>query len=280
MKNVTFRKLGFFIIALVITGIGLSGCVTLPPITFTGTAKIVLSGTHYYNIKMDDYTYFYNRQSGTYTVTEITEGYHTFEAIDVDGASFGYASKEVYISAGTTTTVSLNPKETTSYGTAKIILSGSDLYDIKMDGITQWDSVPSGTYTLNKIPAGSHKFEAIDTWGSSFGYDSKTVYISAGMTTTVNLKPSSPSTNIGSLAVTIKNDPGYKYRVYLGTSSSGRYLGVTSGSLSDNYMIAHNIPTGNQNIYLVRTDGVNPTLRTIYINANMTNLLDIWVIHF
>ena len=83
--------------------------------------------------------------------------------------------------------------------------------------------IRDSTYTLTKIPAGSHKFEAVDTWGESFGYDSQTVYITAGTTTTVNLKPTNPTPSIGSLEVTIMDDPGYKYYVYLGTNSSGTY---------------------------------------------------------
>jgi len=274
-KHSYFHKIFLLAIALIIISVGFSGC--LPPIpTFTGTARIVLSGTYRYDIKMDDHTYFYDKLPGNYTLYDIPEGYHTFEAVDVDDASLGYDSKTVYISAYTTTTVSLNPKETTSYGTAKIILSGSDLYDIKMDGITQWDSVSSGIYTLNKIPAGSHKFEAIDTWGSSFGYDSKTVYISAGKTTTVNLKPSSSSTSIGSLEVTIMDD-NYKYYVYLGTNSNGTYLGMTSGGNIYNSLMVHNIPSGTRSIYVVSTDGYYKAVKTVNIQPNSTNLLSIWV---
>ncbi len=73
------------------------------------------------------------------------------------------------------------------------------------------------------------------------------------------------------------DDPGYKYYVYLGTSSSGKYLGTTSGSNTYNSLIAHNIPTGNQNIYVISTDGIFSKVSPVYINPNMTNILNIWI---
>ena len=100
MNSVSFRKLTLSILALVIIGIGLTGCL-VPDITVTGTAKLIVSGDYYYDIKMDGYTYFFDRLPGTYTLTDILVGNHKFEAIDVDGASFGYDSKTVYITAGT-----------------------------------------------------------------------------------------------------------------------------------------------------------------------------------
>lgn len=277
MKKYSTSKLALFLIVLTVIGIGFSGCVVPPPITSTGTAKIIVSGSYYYNIKMDGITQFGSRSSGTYTLTGITAGNHKFEAIDTRGEKFGYDSQTIYISAGLTTTVYLNPKETSSYGTAKIIVTGDYLYNISMDDIPQWESVPAGTYTLTKIPVGSHKFEAIDIDGSSFGYDSQTVYIYAGTTTTVNLKPSTPSSGIGSLEVTIMDDPGYKYYVYLGTNSSGTYLGMTSGGNIYNSLMVHNIPSGTKNIYVVSADGYYSAVRSVYIQPNSTNILEIWV---
>ena len=179
MKNISFKKLTLSILALVIIGVGLTGCL-VPDITVTGTAKLIVSGDYYYDIKMDGITQWDYKPSGTYTLTNIPIGNHKFEVIDVDGASFGYDSKTVYITAGTITTIYLNPQQATKTGTAKIVLSGSYYYDIKMDGYTYFFDRLPGTYTLTDILVGNHKFEAIDVDGASFGYDSKTVYITAG----------------------------------------------------------------------------------------------------
>ncbi|MBN2395963.1 MAG: hypothetical protein JXC36_05830 [Candidatus Atribacteria bacterium] len=51
---------------------------------------------------------------------------------------------------------------------------------MKMDGTTYFFSKPSATYTLTNVPIGNHTFEAIDTWGSEWGYDSETTYTTAG----------------------------------------------------------------------------------------------------
>ena len=195
MKNISFRKLTLSILALIIIGVGLTGCL-VPDITVTGTAKLIVSGNYYYDIKMDGKTYFADRSPGTFYLTD--------------------------------------------------------------------------------IPAGNHKFEAVDIDGPSFGYDSKTVYISTGTTTTINLNPTS-SVSTGSLQVNIMDDFGYKYYVYLGTNSSGLYLGTTTGGSYYNTLTAHNISTGNQNIYVLSTDGFYDKAISTYVNPNMTNVLNIWV---
>jgi hypothetical protein len=107
MKNISFKKLTLSILALVIIGVGLTGCL-VPDITVTGTAKLIVSGDYYYDIKMDGITQWYSKPPGTYTLTNVTIGNHFFEAVYIYGASFGYDSQTKYISVGTNY-VYLNP---------------------------------------------------------------------------------------------------------------------------------------------------------------------------
>ena len=177
MKKINLKNTLLLILIIFILTIGLTGC-TVPDIT--GTAKIVLTGTYYYNLKMDGTEYFNFRQPGTYFITNITPGNHTFEAIDIGGSSYGYDIKSVYISAGTTTTVYLNPTSTKPTGTVYIYVYGVYNYDIEMDGHVYFSNKPQGTYTLTNVSIGTHTFKATDTYGASFGYDSSTKYISTG----------------------------------------------------------------------------------------------------
>jgi len=181
MKRISFRKVTLVILAIAILGFGLSGCMA-PPIITTGTAKLVVSGTYYYNLKMDGTTYHSNKSPGTYYITNISPGNHTFEAVDVDGISWGYDSETVYIAAGTTTTIYLTPTATATTGTVQIkIMNDSYSYYIYMDG----NSV-SGTYlgttnsngegTFYNIPTGYHSFYAISTDYLYDGWGYKTIY--------------------------------------------------------------------------------------------------------
>jgi len=166
-----------------ILSIGLTGCldITIPETeTETGTIKIVVSGTNSYDLTMDGVTRFTNKQPGTYTLTKVPVGNHTFEAIDVRGSSYGYESVTQNISTGTNY-VYLEPQSTPTTGTVYIMLSGDEKYDLKMDGTTYFFNRPAATYTLINVPVGNHTFEAIDSeWGSYWGYDSETEYISTG----------------------------------------------------------------------------------------------------
>ena len=185
MKRIFFKKAVLIILTIAVLGFGLAGCTITYPATepptepTTGTVQLVVSGTYYYNLTMDGVTQFYNKQPGTYTITNVPIGNHSFEAIDVDGTSYGYDSVTQYISAGTNY-VYLEPQSTPTTGTAYLVLSGDEKYDLKMDGWTYFFSKPAGTYVLNYVPIGNHTFEAVDIWGSIWGYDSKTKYISAG----------------------------------------------------------------------------------------------------
>lgn len=175
MKKIKNALLLILIVSIII--IGLSGCIDIVVPT-NGTAKLIVSGSFYYNIEMDGYTYFSNSPSGTYYITEITPGYHTFKAVDTLGAAYGADSKTVYISANSTTTIYLDPTAPT--GTVDIYVYGSWKYNIKMDGYTYFYDRPQGKYTLTNVSTGNHTFEAVDTEGASFGYDSKTSYIYTG----------------------------------------------------------------------------------------------------
>lgn len=66
-------------------------------------------------------------------------------------------------------------------GTVYIVVTGGWTYDIYMDYNQKFWSVAAGTYTLFNVPIGTHFFEAIDTWGWTWGYDSVTQYITAGV---------------------------------------------------------------------------------------------------
>jgi len=181
MKRIFFTKAVLIILTIAVLGFGLVGCtITSPPIgTTTGTVNLVISGTYFYNLTIDGVTQFYNKQPGTYTITNVPIGNHSFEAIDVRGISYGYDSVTQYISTGTNY-VFLNPQSTPTIGTVYLVLSGNEKYNLKMDGWTYFSNKPAATYILYNVPTGSHTFEAIDTWGSVWGYDSETKYISAG----------------------------------------------------------------------------------------------------
>ena len=185
MKRISFTKVVLLVLAITILGFGLTGCnVNLGPvaplISTTGTVKLVVSGTYYYDLIMDGVTKFSNKQPGTYTIPNVPIGNHTFEAIDVDGSSYGYDIITQYISTGENY-VYLTPQSTATTGIVYMVVSGDYNYDLKMDGYTYYFNKPAATYTLPNVPVGNHTFEAIDaTWGASWGYDSKTKYIYAG----------------------------------------------------------------------------------------------------
>ncbi len=66
-------------------------------------------------------------------------------------------------------------------GTVYIVVSGTWYYNIYMDYNLKYSNVASGNGTLTNVPIGYHFFQAIDTWGASYGYDSVTKYITAGV---------------------------------------------------------------------------------------------------
>jgi len=67
-------------------------------------------------------------------------------------------------------------------GTVYIVIYGWDYYNLYMDYSQIGWSKPAGTYLITPdVPIGNHFFQARDTWGSYYGYDSVTQYIHSGV---------------------------------------------------------------------------------------------------
>lgn len=192
MAKKRLLKLFMVFIVFALFSLGLTGCVDIVIPTDTGTVRVTLSGDYRYDILIDGVTKLSDKTPGTYLIPNIPVGYRTIEAIDIDGESLGYDSTTIYISTGTNN-VYLDPVPTVTTGTVYIVVSGSGgaKYDVKMDGVDKFTNVTSGTYTLTNVSTGNHFFEAIDTWGASFGYDSDTKNITTG-TNYVYLYPIAP----------------------------------------------------------------------------------------
>lgn len=68
-----------------------------------------------------------------------------------------------------------------TYGTVYIVIYGYDYYNIYMDYDQIGWSKRAGTYLITfDVSTGNHYFQAYDTWGYSYGYDSKNQYIRSG----------------------------------------------------------------------------------------------------
>jgi uncharacterized protein YceK len=65
-------------------------------------------------------------------------------------------------------------------GTVYMVVTGTYYYNLYMDYVQKYWGVAPGTYILYDVPIGNHFFEAIDTWGSGWGYDGFPQYITAG----------------------------------------------------------------------------------------------------
>lgn len=180
MKRISLKNTLLLFLIVSIFSVVLTGCIEIIVPENVGTVKVVLTGNRNYNILVDGMTKLTNKPSGTYTISNITPGTRTIEAIDTMGESFGYDSVTVNIAPGTIKPVYLNPSATIAAGKVYIELSGPFSYDIKMDGITKFFSKPSGSYVLNNVSVGNHFFEAVDDISPSIGYDSKTQYIHTG----------------------------------------------------------------------------------------------------
>ena len=66
-------------------------------------------------------------------------------------------------------------------GTVYLVVSGSYYYDLYMDYNQYFNDKIQGTYVINNVSIGNHFFEAVDYWGSFWGYDSVNQYIGAGV---------------------------------------------------------------------------------------------------
>ena len=117
MKSLFLKKIFLTILIVSMLSIGLTGCldITIPETeTETGTVNIKVFGNYTYDLYMDGYEVFSDKPEGTYTLTNVSIGYHTFKAIDVFGSEWGSYSETKYISAGTNN-VNLYPPYTPPY---------------------------------------------------------------------------------------------------------------------------------------------------------------------
>ena len=114
MKSLLLKKAFLSLLIVSIVSIGLTGCLDIVVPSTTGTVKLIVSGDYTYDLKMDGNTVFSNKPEGTYTLTNVSVGNHTFEAIDTWGSEYGSDSETKYISAGTNN-VYLDPPYTPIY---------------------------------------------------------------------------------------------------------------------------------------------------------------------
>ena len=66
-------------------------------------------------------------------------------------------------------------------GTVYITVTGDWRYDLYMDHQEKYSEVIEGTYILYNVLMGNRFFEAIDTAGLEWGYDSVTQYVIFGV---------------------------------------------------------------------------------------------------
>ncbi len=96
-KNVLIKGV-LLLIAIVLLTMGFTGCGAIIPTT--GTVYLVVSGTWYYDLYIDNIQQFTNVTPGTYVITSVPIGSHYFEAIDTWGWAYGHDSTTQYITAG------------------------------------------------------------------------------------------------------------------------------------------------------------------------------------
>lgn len=73
----------------------------------------------------------------------------------------------------------LPPIPTTA--TVHLVVYGTYQYDLYMDDTQYFNDVYKGTYVINNVSIGNHYFEAVDYWGSTWGYYTVTKYIGTGI---------------------------------------------------------------------------------------------------
>lgn len=100
-KNILIKGI-LVLIAIAIFALVFVGCVPAPtPPAITGTVYIYIYGTYWYDIYMDNMLQFWTASPYyTYIIYNVPTGYHYFEAIDIDGAWWGYDSVTQYIYSG------------------------------------------------------------------------------------------------------------------------------------------------------------------------------------
>jgi hypothetical protein len=98
-RSIFFKGVLISVVIILFTLV-LVGCVpTIPPPT-TGTVYIVVIGTYYYDLYMDQIGKFWGVLSGTYILSNVPIGNHFFEAIDIDAVWWEYDGHNQYITAG------------------------------------------------------------------------------------------------------------------------------------------------------------------------------------
>ena len=101
MKRNVFIKGILISLVIVLFTLALVGCVPTAPPPTTGTVYIVVTGTWYYDLYMDYTEKFSGVSPGTYVLYNVPIGNHYFQAIDIDGSSWGYFALTKYIGVGT-----------------------------------------------------------------------------------------------------------------------------------------------------------------------------------
>jgi len=95
MKRDVFMRAILISVVIALFILVLVGCVPT-----TGTVYLVVGGYYYYDLYMDYSSQFFGVIPGTYILYNVPIGNHFFEAIDIDGAWWGYDSITQYITAG------------------------------------------------------------------------------------------------------------------------------------------------------------------------------------
>jgi hypothetical protein len=67
---------------------------------FTGTVYLIVGGYYWYDLYMDYVGKYWSVAPGTYVLYNVPIGNHFFEAIDIDGSSWGYDGVYQYINIG------------------------------------------------------------------------------------------------------------------------------------------------------------------------------------
>lgn len=95
MKRNVFMKAILISVVIALFALVVVGCAPI-----TGTVYLVVGGYSYYYLYMDYIGLFFGVVAGTYALYDVPIGNHYFEAIDIDGAGWGYDSITQYITAG------------------------------------------------------------------------------------------------------------------------------------------------------------------------------------
>lgn len=202
MNKPVFNNRLILLLLIILFSVFLTGCIEVfPPFpTEYGTVKIEIVGDYKYDITMDGKkTQYNNVLPGTYTLYDIPSGYHEFEAIDIMGASFGSDKERIFVEAGRTNYVYLNPVSPTppATGTLKVVImdDGGFAYKVYLGGdqhTGEYLGQTSGSYifgqnsaTFTGIPSGVQTIFVISSDGKYSKY--RFPKIVAGQTITIDI---------------------------------------------------------------------------------------------